>query len=328
MHILKKVIDDKHFEIKYYFCGFNFYTKYLHWDLYVQYRKFQDAARLGYKLLCFSDIKACKKATGKLRERQLSNISVLEKFDTFAKENDITYWLSCGTMLGAYRHKGFVPWDHDIDLSMFRDDYLSKKDLIKNFFEENSNYKYRWHPHQNSFTEQFANADFTEGIDFFLVEKVNTDLSCKNVTDLVRKARTVVSEFDAKNQFTEKNSDSLVEQITNEHIKKVARTQLEDKKNEREVIFYLPSYTLASLELAFEKDDMFPLAEAEFEGHSYKVPRNIRKILTMHYPQIDEYPPLMSDYEELNDRSYNSTKYPSGVNIFYSTDIDTRYQVK
>lgn len=56
-------------------------------------------------------------------EIQQCCLRILEYFDQFAKKNHLTYYLSGGTLLGAVRHKGFIPWDDDVDLMMPRPDY-------------------------------------------------------------------------------------------------------------------------------------------------------------------------------------------------------------
>jgi hypothetical protein len=48
---------------------------------------------------------------------------LLQSFDTVCKKHDIDYWLDYGTLLGAIRHQGFIPWDTDTDVGMLRSDY-------------------------------------------------------------------------------------------------------------------------------------------------------------------------------------------------------------
>lgn len=50
-------------------------------------------------------------------------IQILSTFANFCNENHLKYYLAYGTLLGAIRHKGFIPWDDDIDVEMPRSDY-------------------------------------------------------------------------------------------------------------------------------------------------------------------------------------------------------------
>lgn len=58
-------------------------------------------------------------------------LNILLEFDSFCKENNLKYMLAGGTLLGAIRHKGFIPWDDDIDVCMPRDDYERLYELLK-----------------------------------------------------------------------------------------------------------------------------------------------------------------------------------------------------
>lgn len=80
------------------------------------------------------DITTIPPATGQVRDIQLANLVLLKEFDYVCKKNGFKYWLDFGTLLGAIRHKGFIPWDDDIDVSMMREDY----DRIIDAFEKSS----------------------------------------------------------------------------------------------------------------------------------------------------------------------------------------------
>lgn len=64
-----------------------------------------------------------------LREAQLMMLDILVEFDRVCKKNNLVYWIDFGTLLGAVRHKGFIPWDDDIDLSMPSKDYKIFKEI-------------------------------------------------------------------------------------------------------------------------------------------------------------------------------------------------------
>lgn len=78
------------------------------------------------------DIEEC----GKLKGQQQVQLDLLKEFIKICKENNLIYYAVHGTLLGAVRHKGFIPWDDDIDVAMPRSDYEKLKELAPIVFKK------------------------------------------------------------------------------------------------------------------------------------------------------------------------------------------------
>ena len=72
-----------------------------------------------------------------LREIQLSSLYILKAIADICEKHGIEYSLAYGTLLGAVRHKGFIPWDDDIDIMMSRPNYNR---FVSFFIEKQNDY--------------------------------------------------------------------------------------------------------------------------------------------------------------------------------------------
>lgn len=71
--------------------------------------------------------------TSDVKELWAIELDLLVKFDEVCKKHNIKYWLDSGTLLGAIRHKGFIPWDDDVDVVVMRDGYERLLEVASDF---------------------------------------------------------------------------------------------------------------------------------------------------------------------------------------------------
>ena len=67
----------------------------------------------------------------KLRKLQILQLCILRKIDTICKKHNLQYYLIDGSMLGAIRHKGFIPWDDDLDIAMPIEDMNKLRKIVQ-----------------------------------------------------------------------------------------------------------------------------------------------------------------------------------------------------
>lgn len=112
-----------------------------------------------------------------VEELKRIQIEILDIVHTYCQNNNIKYWIDSGTLLGAVRHKGYIPWDDDIDLGMLRKDYNK---FVNDFNQNNKRYKCCTMENTYNFPFSFAKVMDTETVLYEPNEKDGIKL-CINI---------------------------------------------------------------------------------------------------------------------------------------------------
>lgn len=89
--------------------------------------------------------------TYKMQQRMLELLQVV---DGICRKHNINYWLSGGSMLGAVRHQGFIPWDDDLDIEMLRPDFERLMQILPSELPDNM--ALQWHTTDGDYFFQYA----------------------------------------------------------------------------------------------------------------------------------------------------------------------------
>ena len=87
-------------------------------------------------------------------------LTIMDEIDRICKEYHLHYYLMCGSCLGAVRHKGFIPWDDDLDITMPRDDFNKFVSLVSGQSGKkhvlNERFYFRWITTEKDYSQDFA----------------------------------------------------------------------------------------------------------------------------------------------------------------------------
>ena len=244
-----------------------------------------------------------------LRRQQMRMLDILVEVDRICKKHDIRYWLSSGTLIGALRHDGFIPWDDDLDIEMMHSDYLRLMKVLPEELPE-------WLALQNDETDENY---------FFFYAKVRDRRSRmleENAYDRLWREQGIYIDI-----FPMEQHPIWLHKLTEKtvgHMYKVWRTSTDDTKAIRKVrrifdlnnriIFpclraVLPLFTFHSslhtphstlltsgMGIPFHNprylDEIFPLTTHVFEGHEFPVPHDADAHLRHLYGDYMQLPDL------------------------------------
>ena len=225
-------------------------------------------------------------------------MELLQEADRVAKKYHISYCIIAGTMLGAVRHGGFIPWDDDVDIAMLRSEYerfreACKKELDpqKFYFQDHTvTAGYRWgygklrRKGSLFLREHQEHMPYEQGVfmDVFPLDYCCAQGKLHEVRDDLRAAIKEYRTYYLRRQ----NKDSI------ETIKK-RKTEIFSKyeklNNGRYKVFFR-SCEFTEVEIYNDEETIFPLIDEEFEGYKFPVPQKSDVYLTGFYGDYMSFP--------------------------------------
>ena len=248
-----------------------------------KYQDFKDAG---------GDITNAPKADGLYRVIQLANFEILKRVDKICRENNLDLWLTFGTLLGAVRHKGFIPWDDDIDVEMTRDHYNKLIGII-NAMEDSDLYTELVHGDKdvNIFLKIRHKAIPGIFIDITPVDYTNQKMSKKDRLKLSKKIKFFRRLMNVKIRQYMKTKDvaSLVNYINKKSNTFFKFSNIEKIENS-DIVWGIDFQHKMNDYLVYSHSTYFPLKEIEFEGVKFKCPNDLDTFLTEMYGNYMSWP--------------------------------------
>lgn len=256
-----------------------------------------------------------------LNKLKKAELNILKDFITVCEKHNLKYFVCWGTAIGAVRHHGFIPWDDDIDVGMLRDDYekfmrIAKMEMSDHYYvttpKTMKNYASGVIKVQRlgtKFVPEFSRTmkcPLCLHIDIFVFD--NADEDEKILNDKINKVRNISKIlFLCGSPYPEiplkgakkKAAESIC--FAAHYVFKWTHLSISRLYDKMEKISKSSNYMntdsvicyncLRPMQSKMRLDDLFPLAEMEFEDIKVNVPGNYHKYLTNYYGDYMSLPP-------------------------------------
>ena len=229
---------------------------------------------------------------------------ILVKFDEICRKHKIDYWLDSGTLLGAMRHKGFIPWDDDIDVCIMKEDEkklidILKKELPYYLYVTNAPLKrnqealkfYKIRDRYSMSLEDFQEERHAGiWIDIFIMNEIKNDFVINSVIK-----RCPTENINISDNLIKKIMRNLYYKFILIFFKVKTKSELKEKYykkltnlKKRDYVIYTEGEMCWH---TYNKKWIFPLKEIQFEGKFFKCPNNVDKYLKSYYGNYMKLPP-------------------------------------
>ncbi|MBO6113866.1 MAG: LicD family protein [Lachnospiraceae bacterium] len=193
-------------------------------DMDYPHKYFEDEVREGFYVM------------GQMKRVWAAQIEVMHEVDKICRRHNIKWFADCGTLLGAVRHKGYIPWDDDMDICMLRDEYNKFIEIAKDELPEGYSilkldvkgdpyYQYitrvtngRRFEFDKDFLDRYHECQYPTGVDLFPLEYLSPNQEYEAERKVI--AREVFAYADTVTEENEDDPDykdmiSEVEQLCN-----------------------------------------------------------------------------------------------------------------
>lgn len=269
---------------------------------------------IGYGLtICLKEKNIRYKEVTDISEIQQMELGIMEYIHEVCQKIGVKYFLAYGSLIGAVRHQGFIPWDDDMDICMLRDDYEKLQDYLIAHpderyevmsYKNNINYVYPFMKVQDNRTyllEEDVRIDSDMGIyvDIFPVDGYEDDQAFKDkMTKIIKKRQLSCYTFKGITN-TKSVVNSIIRYIsviifyftnTNKYVAQIDELAKSRKVEDYELVDYLIYKDMNKP--VWKREWLEQVESGSFEGKEFMIPKHYHEILTSDYGDYMQLPPV------------------------------------